>query len=405
MDDIVIRNATLHDRPGRWQVAMADGRFTVIAHHYAGVAARSIDADGHLLLPGLLEVHTHIDKTYTFGHGDDSAIPEPEALREAIRRMWSAKQHRTPATVEKAARRAFDRAISFGISHLRSHIDVGEAQDLDVVHTLVALRDEYRNKLTIEYTALGAQDTPWQSALLRSALAAGVDCVGGAPALSEDPVAGVTAAVEMAERNGKPLDLHIDENETPDSPCLETLADLVIKHRLEIPVMASHCCSLGYAKPQHRARVLGKVRDAGIALVTLPACNLVLMGRRHDEPRPRGMLPFKEAHARGITVCIGTDNVGDPFQPWGDYDPLRSAALAAHVAHVDDAASAFAGISTMAASALRRGDYGLAPGCRADCSLLATGDLREALAESPLRTHVFFGGRLVLHQQLQQQWM
>lgn len=402
--DTLITNVTLHDKPGRWQVAMQAGRFVHVGSDFNGESLHTINANGNLLLPGLIEAHSHIDKTYTADISDDGGVPETEALREAIRRMWLAKRQRTPATVTAAARRAFDRAISFGVSHLRSHIDIGDASDLDVVRTLVALRDEYRGLLTIEYTALGGLATPEQYDLMRAALAAGVDCVGGAPALTLDPVRSTAAALLLAEESGKPLDLHIDENENPNSPCLEHLADLVVARNFALPVLASHCCSLAYASAADRARVLAKVKAAGISLITLPACNLVLMGRRSSEPKPRGALPVLEALQLGINVCAGTDNVGDPFQPWGDYDPLQSAAICAQVAQVDDAALAFSLVSTSVAGALRQSDYGIAVGKRADCSLLAGSDLRQALAESPLRTHVFHGGTLVLQQHLQQQW-
>ncbi len=402
--DILINNVTLPDAQTKVSVAMQDGRFVHIGPAFGGSAALTIDANGKLLLPGLLEAHTHIDKTYTWHSGDDDGPQEAEALREAIRRMHLAKRERTLASVERAARRAFDRAISFGVSCLRSHIDIGDSSDLAIVDLLLALRDEYRQKLTIEYTALGGLVTPQQSSLMHAALTAGVDCVGGAPALTDDPVTSVRAAVALADEYGKPLDLHIDENENPHSPCLEALADLVLQRRFALPVMASHCCSLSYASTTDRARVLDKVAAAGIALVTLPACNLVLMGRHVSALKPRGALPVLQALQLGITVCAGTDNVGDPFMPLGDYDPLRSAAICAQVAQLDEPAAAFARISTAPAVALQRSDYGLAVGKRADCSLLAAYDLRTALAESPLRTHVFFGGRLLLQQQLQQQW-
>ncbi|MES2604325.1 MAG: amidohydrolase family protein, partial [Pseudomonadota bacterium] len=188
------------------------------------------------------------------------------------------------------------------------------------------------------------------------------------------------------------------------SPCLETLADLVIHRRFPWRVMASHCCSLAFVDLSARARILAKVKAAGIHLVALPACNLVLMGRNEQQAKPRGSLPVDALLKAGVSVCVGTDNVGDYFQPWGDYDPLRNAALCAEMSQLDEPLRVFPLISSAVAAAFNVRDYGIAPGNRADCSLLDTSSLREALAESPLRTHVFFAGKLVLQQQLQQTW-
>lgn len=402
--DTLISNARLHDREGLWYVGLLDGRFAFVGLSCSDAAVHTLDASGKLLLPGLLEPHTHIDKTYSWQDPGAGQPQEPEALRQAISNMRKIKAGRAPAVVVAAARRAFDRAVSFGVSHLRSHLDLGDAQDLANIRHLLELREEYRAKIRIEYTALGGTDTAEQRALMRAALTAGVDCVGGAPALTPNPLQAVAGAIALAEEFGKPLDLHIDETENPESPCLETLADLVHARRFPLPVLASHCCSLAFVSPRNRSRILDKVRAAGIHLVALPACNLVLMGRKHPSPKPRGSLPVDELLRENIRVCAGTDNVGDPFQPWGDYDPLRSAALCAEVAQIDVPAVAFSLISTAPAAAFWLTDYGIASGNRADCSLLETDNLRTALAESPLRSHVFFAGKLVLQQHLQQTW-
>jgi cytosine/creatinine deaminase len=401
--DTLIANASLHDRPGRWSVGIAQGKFAYVGQAFSGAASHSIDANGRLLLPGLLEPHTHIDKTYTWQHPHTQTSATLPPLRQAILQMQHIKASRQPEAVSIAARRALERAISFGVSHLRSHIDLGEERDLATVEQLLMLREEFQPRIHIEYTALGSCDSPAQMRLMQTALARGVDHVGGAPALNEDPRRAVAAAVDLAAATGKPLDLHIDETENPASPCLEYLAELVLQRDFKLPVLASHCCSLAFVDAATRARIADKVQAAGIHLISLPACNLVLMGRS-QQPAPRGALPVNALLQHGIKVCAGSDNVGDPFQPWGDYDPLRSAALCAEVAHIDTPETAFALCSSAVASAFALPDYGIATGNRADCSLLEASSVRAALAESPLRSHVFFAGRLILQQQLQQQW-
>ncbi len=402
--DTLITNASLHNRKGRWCIGINHRQFSYVGQTFTGGANYTIDANGKLLLPGLLEPHAHLDKTYTWQDGDAALPPTTSALRQAIVRMQAVKASRTPESITVALRRALNRAISFGVSGIRSHIDIGEERDLHTVRQLLAVRDEYRDLIKIEYTALGSCDTLQQEKLLRLALSCGVDHVGGAPALSADPRKALATLFALAEQVNKPLDLHIDETENPTSPCLEALAELVVEHQFKQRVMASHCCSLAFTDTFTRSRILTKVKVAGIHLVSLPACNLVLMGRRDLQPKPRGALPVDELLRANIPVSVGTDNVGDFFQPWGDYDPLRSAALCAEVAQIDEPERVFTLASSAVASAFGIDDYGIAVGNRADCSLLDAASLREALSESPLRTHVFFSGKLILQQQLQQQW-
>ena len=51
-------------------------------------------------------------------------------------------------------------------------------------------------------------------------------------------------------------------------------------------------------------------------------------------PTPRGITRVVDLLARGVRVCAASDNVGDPFNPFGAYDPLQIAQLNAQVAHM-----------------------------------------------------------------------
>ena len=64
MDDLIITNAQIVDGTGRpsfhGDVAVKDGRFTEVGK-VTGSATRVIDAEGQLLTPGFVDIHTHFD--------------------------------------------------------------------------------------------------------------------------------------------------------------------------------------------------------------------------------------------------------------------------------------------------------------------------------------------------------
>ncbi len=64
MYDLMIRNATIVDGTGApaftGSVAVKDGRIAAIGD-VQGSARRDIDAQGHLLTPGWVDVHSHLD--------------------------------------------------------------------------------------------------------------------------------------------------------------------------------------------------------------------------------------------------------------------------------------------------------------------------------------------------------
>ncbi|MBT6443945.1 MAG: amidohydrolase family protein, partial [Acidimicrobiaceae bacterium] len=69
MHDLVIRNGTVVDGSGADRqladVAVTNGVITAVGE-VDGSAARTVDAEGHLVLPGWVDVHTHYDGQATW---------------------------------------------------------------------------------------------------------------------------------------------------------------------------------------------------------------------------------------------------------------------------------------------------------------------------------------------------
>eukprot|EP00903_Cladosiphon_okamuranus_P004423 g4421.t1 len=252
--------------------------------------------------------------------------------------MAQIKNSRSLDDVDKRARQGLERAISKGVCYMRSHLDLGSERDLAVIERLMDLRRDYTDKIQLEYSLLCSLDSEDQIQLAEQAFALGADAIGGAPALNEHPQQSIDQALEFAHRHQCPLDLHIDETADPDSGCLEYLAERVLDTGFSQPVTASHCCSLGFQADADRARVIEKVRRAGVHIISLPACNLQLIGRGQS-PVPRGSAPIKELLDAGVNVSAGCDNVQDPFHPWGDYEPLGTACISAGIAQLDSKSS------------------------------------------------------------------
>ncbi|TGD74592.1 hypothetical protein E4634_05130 [Mangrovimicrobium sediminis] len=404
--DLLLRDLRLPGQSGAHCLGLRDGRIAHLGADADLPAASVRNAGGALALPGLVEPHAHLDKTYSHDCHLVSGSSGRGALCDAIAAMREYKRQRSIEDVVSRAERALQRAVSAGVCYLRSHIDLGSAEELAVLDAMLGLAQRWSGRITAEFTVLGNLADADGRAIFAEALQMGAVAVGGTPALCAAPEAAVDAALDLATQYGRPLDLHIDETEDPASPCLRHLAQRCIELDWRGPVAASHCCSLGFLPDAQRAEVIDLVQRAGISVITLPACNLVLMGRE-AQPTPRGIPPVAELLDAGINVAVGGDNVQDPFQPWGDYDPLAQSALLAHVAQLDgaDSATLLALASANPARALGIEAATLAVGSPAHFSLLDCADLRAALCERPLRRAVYFAGRPVLEQTLSTQWL
>src|SRR6516165_3112010 len=70
MYDVIIRNGTVVDGTGRprfrGDIAISDGVLVQVGGIVEGEAAEVIDADGLIVTPGFVDVHTHYDGQVTF---------------------------------------------------------------------------------------------------------------------------------------------------------------------------------------------------------------------------------------------------------------------------------------------------------------------------------------------------
>ncbi len=406
MAPYLLQQARLLDRASPVDLLLRDGKIAALAEHLPGDAvgpsAETWHLDGRVVLPGLVDIHTHLDKTYSTVHNASGT------LHEAID-VWN--DYKTTRTVDDArlsAERALKNAVAHGVTALRSHLNATDESDLPVIEMMSELREQWRDRISLQFVALGHPGaSAREDALMSRALALGVDLIGGAPALLDDPRASIDAIFDLAERTGKPIDLHIDETEDPQTLTLAYLAEQTIAREMRGRVTAGHCCSLAFVDDDTAARVIDRVAEAEIAVVTLPSCNLVLVGRGR-QPAPRGVTRVKQLLAAGVNVCAASDNVRDPFNPFGAYDLLHIANLNAHAAHLtgdEELRTSLDMVTTRPGRAFGAETVGLHKGAPADLVVLEARDPLDAVLFPPPRLATFKRGRPVVRTTIEQMWL
>ena len=116
-----------------------------------------------------------------------------------------------------------------------------------------------------------------------------------------------------------------------------------------------------------------RLADAGVAVTVLPSTDLFLMGRGHEHSIPRGVAPAHRLVAHGVTCSLATNNVLNPFTPFGDCSLIRMANLYANVARLgrpNDITQCLDMITTLPAKLMNLTDYGIEVGNPADVVVL-----------------------------------
>ena len=122
--------------------------------------------------------------------------------------------------------------------------------------------------------------------------------------------------------------------------------------------------------PQKELEALGKrLADSGVAVSVLPATDLFTSGRHMEHSVMRGLADANALVEQGANCSIATNNVLNPFTPYGDCSLVRIANMYANLVQrgtEKDLSECFAMVSDRPARILRKSDYGIKVGNPAD---------------------------------------
>jgi len=380
--DTLLTNLRIAGADGPVDLAMADGRIAAIGPGLVCEAVETADFAGAFAFPGFVESHIHLDKACILGR---CRICEG-TLAEAVAETARAKAGFTEDDVHARAGRVLDRAIVAGTTAMRSFVEVDPRAGLRSLAALLQLREERAHAIDLQICAFapeGLTQEPETERMLAAALAAGADLVGGCPYTDPDPAAHVARIFDLAVGHGVDVDFHLDFDLDPSWSHLDLVVAETERRGWGGRVTIGHVTKLSMMPPAEVEAIGRRLAAAGVALTVLPATDLFLTGRDRAFARPRGLAPAHRLAALGVTATVATNNVGNPFTPFGDAALGRMANLYANVAQLaSDAeiAAAFDMVGAAAARALRIG-HGLAVGGAADVVVLDAADPVAAIRE------------------------
>ncbi|WP_198377346.1 amidohydrolase family protein [Neoroseomonas rubea] len=346
------------------------------------------DGRGLLLLPAFVEGHTHLDKT-TF-HLPDWLVNEVgPRIEDKIdtEREWRARTGHDAGVASLAMARAF---LAAGTTRVRSHVDVDTSGGTRHIEGVLATREAMRGLQEIQLVAfpqsgiLGRQGT---DTLLDAALSMGADIVGGLDpcAIERDPVRHLDIVFGLAEKHGKPVDIHLHEPGTMGAFSLDLILERTRALGMEGRVVVSHAFCLGDIPERDRDGLLARMAALGVAIAT-------------TAPASRPVPLVAACRAAVVTIFGGNDGIRDTWTPYGSPDMLERAMLIGlrnNFRRDDEVAIAFDCVSAAGAKGCGFEDYGLEPGARADLVLVDARSLAEAVVTRPPRRLVVSGGRIV----------
>ncbi len=360
--------------------------------------APAVDLKSGVIFPGFVDAHTHLDKGHIWPrkNNPDGSFPGAlNAVGEDRSANWSASD------VERRMDFGLRAAYAHGTVAIRTHLDsVGGQEDISP-DVFVRLRDRWAGKIDLQAVTLCGVD--YQVDRVHSEKLARINqriggVYGSVTYITPNLEPGLKVVFDMAEKFGLDLDFHVDETQDPMAASLGRIAEIAIERRYQGKIQVGHCCSITRQPADQQDRVLDLVAKAGIAVVSLPMCNMYLQERHTGRtPRYRGVTLLHEMKARGIAVSVASDNTRDPFYAYGDLDMLEVYREATRIAHFDHPVADWpATVTATPAKAMGLAGRGIvAAGAPADLVLFKARSWTELLSRPWTDRTVIRAGRAI----------
>lgn len=387
MSSLLIRNV----RPmggAATDLRVQDGRIAELGAGLAAPAGAAVeDGQGALLLPGLVEGHTHLDKTMwgmdwyrnEVGTHLTDKIDNERAFRHA--------SGHDAAAQSLVLAKAF---LALGTTRLRTHVDVDTQAGLRHLEGTLRTREALREVQQIQVVAFpqsGLLGRPGTAELLDASLAMGADVLGGLDpcAIDGDPVKSLDVLFGIAHKHQRPVDIHLHEPGAMGAFSLDLILQRTEALGMQGQVAISHGFCLGDVTEREREALLARMAKLGVVLIT-------------SAPPSRSVPPLMACRQAGVTVLGGNDGIRDTWSPYGNPDMLERAmiiGLRYNLRRDDEIEVALDTVTHAGARGCGFEAYGLVPGNRADLVLLDAQTVAQAVVSRPVRRLVVSGGRVV----------
>ncbi|MDC7745710.1 cytosine deaminase [Rhizobium binxianense] len=380
-------------------IVISDG--TIAAIRPAGAAPADyarIDLKDGMIWPCFADIHTHLDKGHIWprqANPDGSFMGALDAVRADREANWSA------ADVKRRMEFSLRSAYAHGTSLIRTHLDSLAPQHRISFEVFAEIRDAWKDRIALQAVALFPLDAIADSiffADLVTTVRQSGGLLGGVTRMGPELAWQLDTLFRTAAEHGLDIDLHVDETDHPGAETLKAIAEAVLRNGFKGKVAAGHCCSLARQDDDTAARTVELVAKAGIAVISLPMCNMYLQDRYAGRtPRWRGVTLFHELAAAGIATAVASDNTRDPFYAYGDLDPVEVFREAVRILHLDHPLDTAARVVTTSPAAIvGRPDKGrIAAGDPADLVLFSARRWSEFLSRPQSDRVVLRRGKVI----------
>ncbi len=271
-------------------------------------------------LGGLANHHGHFDKAYLI------SMENLKLGQVDMQEKWKLYQHLkesyTHADLVERIGRGVETFIGQGATYCRSMFDADSSIKQLTIDAALEVKEKYKDQIKFD---IGVQ--PLGGVLDKKSYeqyeiaCKKADFCGGLPSKDRPhPEKHLDIVLKLAKKLGKPIDIHIDQENNPLENETELLADKVIEHGMQGQVYSVHSISLAAKSNSEQERIIKKIKKADIGIIICPSAAISMKQLDMTAPLHNSIAPFPKLLKAGVRCYLGIDNIRDLFMPMVDGD-------------------------------------------------------------------------------------
>lgn len=372
---------------GHADILIVEGKIADMGPNLATEGASVEDAGGRIAIPGLVDGHTHLDK---------SLLGYPWYVNEVgprlIDRIDNERKVKRDLGLDAHVQsmRQSLQSVGYGTTLIRTHVDIDTEQGLIALEGVMETRRQLADFVEIEIVAFpqsGLMRRPGTAELLDKSMAMGADLVGGLDpcGMDRDPKGHLDTIFAIAGKHGKGIDIHLHETAELGAFSMELIFERVRALGMQGKVAVSHAFCLGDQDWNMTQALIDTCAELDIPILTTAPPSI-------ETPS------LKRLAAAGVRFGAGVDGFRDTWGPYGNGDMLERAMLLAmknNLRRDDELAMALHVCTTGGAIVMERAGHQLTVGGRGDVVLVEGETLAEAIVTHAPRKLVITSGNIV----------
>lgn len=384
------KNEVIATKTALYNLHIANGKIKSITSGKSPLELKTVDAKGYLMLPGLRDMHIHIDKTY-YG-GTWNAAPRKGYT---VKDMITLEQKLIPQLLPDSQRKA-EEAIklmqSQGSYFARCQCNIDPVSGLKSLEHLQAALANNKDSFGWEIVAFPQHGILFSNSepLLREAASMGVDFIGGLDPTNVDGnmEKSLDTMFQIALDTNKGVDIHLHESPPSGKSAIDYMIKKVEENKqLQGKTYISHGFALARMEPKDMEKIAEQMGNLGIGVIS-------------TIPFGKTIMPIPTLKKYGVKLMTGTDSIVDHWQPFGTCDMLEKAKVCAQLYGWTDEYSLSRALHIATKDeVLPLNDSGTrvwpAAGNDADFILVKASCSAEAVARLPKREGVFYKGKMI----------